>query len=272
MDCWGMGMTQTDGYCEVYERFMEEYDEGKPLSDIKQDILRDWLEEFDPNDGVLHDVYFAIGKAEWMCGGISADIFDRIAHIIRSGENIAFYRELGASESNLKLRRKNLDKFLILLSSPRGKTKKRKIPTDQYVKIEKPKLPDFRCGDIFAYRVGEKYRLLTFVGRGKFCTTQASYCYVWTKFYDVIPSLDVLREEPFMPLGYFLAEEFPSMEELTFVGNDPDIAKLASARPHMLYEHWRSATYMIVKAGNLSEAYPWELGVRFNACMKKLQM
>ena len=39
MGCWGMGITQSDEYCEIYERFMEEYDEGKPLLDIKQDIL-----------------------------------------------------------------------------------------------------------------------------------------------------------------------------------------------------------------------------------------
>jgi hypothetical protein len=78
MGCWGMGITQSDEYCEIYDRFMEEYDEGKPLLDIKQDILDEYLEEFDEDDGVLHDVYFAIGKAEWMCGGISDEILDKI--------------------------------------------------------------------------------------------------------------------------------------------------------------------------------------------------
>lgn len=271
MGCWGMGITQTDEYCEIYERYMEEYNIGKPLCDIKKDIVDEYLEEFDENDGVLHDVYFAIGKAEWMCGGISTDILERITHIIKTGENIAFYRELEASENDLKQRQKNLEKFLVLLSTPRGKTKKRKIPTDKYVKIGKPKLPPFHCGDIFTYKVDEKYRLLTFVDRGKFCSTQASYCYVWTNLYDEIPSLDILEEEPFMPLGYFLVETFPSMDRLTFVGNNPDITKLATTYPHMIYEHWKPATWMIVKEENLSEKYPWELGVKFNDCIKKLQ-
>ena len=44
MGCWGMGITQSDEYCEIYERFMVEYDEGKPLAEIKQDIL----EEYEP--------------------------------------------------------------------------------------------------------------------------------------------------------------------------------------------------------------------------------
>lgn len=106
MGCWGMGITQSDEYCEIYERFIEEYDEGKPLSDIKKDILDEYLEEFDENDGILHDVYFAIGKAEWMCGGISAEILSKITQIIDSEKNIDFYKELEASKSDLKLRQK----------------------------------------------------------------------------------------------------------------------------------------------------------------------
>ena len=31
MGCWGMGLTQSDDYCEVYEDFMERYDEGGSL-------------------------------------------------------------------------------------------------------------------------------------------------------------------------------------------------------------------------------------------------
>lgn len=106
MGSWGMGITQSDEYCDIYERFMEEYDEGKPMSDIKADILEEYLEEFDKNDGALHDVYFAIGKAEWMCGGISDVIFKIISDIIKFGKNIAFYKSLGVIESDLKLRQK----------------------------------------------------------------------------------------------------------------------------------------------------------------------
>lgn len=153
MGCWGMGITQSDEYGEVYDRFMEEYDQGKPLSHIKQDILDDYLMEFEEDDGILHDVYFAIGKAEWMCGGISEDIFQRISHIVASGANIAFLRELEATERDLKQRQKNLEKFLSTLSVPRGNTKKRKIPTEKYVPQATYKLPQFRLGDVFAYEV-----------------------------------------------------------------------------------------------------------------------
>lgn len=271
MGCWGMGITQSDEYCEVYERFMEEYDEGKPLSDIKKDILDEYLKEFGESDGVLHDVYFAIGKAEWMCGGISKDIFDRIFHIIKTGENIAFYRELEASESDLKLRHKNLDRFLSVLSVPRGKTKKRKIPAEKYVATEKPTLPAFHRGDVFAYEVNGKYRLFCLISRGMFYTTYASYCYVWTKLYDQVPSVDDLAEEYIMPLGYFTAETFPDMEKLICVGNMPDMLNLDITYPGIISESWKPATWTVAKEEHLSECYPMELCVKFSDCLKKLQ-
>lgn len=60
---------------------MEEYDEGRPVSNIKKDILDEYMDEFDEGDGIFHDVYFAIGKAEWMCGGISDEVFEK-SHIL----------------------------------------------------------------------------------------------------------------------------------------------------------------------------------------------
>ena len=268
MGCWGMGITQSDEYCEIYERFMEEYDEGKPLLDIKQDILDEYLEEFDENDGVLHDMYFAIGKAEWMCGGISDEILEKIAEIINSGSNIEFLRELEATESDLKIRKKNLDKFLSALMIPRGKTKKRKIPTEKYIKVEKPKLPSFKCGDVFAYEIDGKYRLICFISRQKFFATYASYSWIWTKLYETLPSITDLPDEPVMPLGYFTIENFPSTDNLKYCGNIPDFVKLDNA---ILFMKWKPASYAIAKEENLSEDIPEELGETFNNCLNKLR-
>ena len=275
MGCWGMGITQSDEYCEIYERFMEEYDEGKPLSDIKQDILEEYLAEFDENDGVLHDVYFALGKAEWMCGGISDDIFGKISHIISTGENIDFYRELEATEHDLKLRKKNLDKFLTSLSTPRGKTKKRKTPTEKYKRIEKPKLPTFQCGDVFAYKVDGKYRLLCLITRGKIYTTHATYasfCYAWAEFFDQVPAVEDLTDEDILPLGYFTAETFPNMEKLIFVGNRPDIIILDDIYITSFCRLWKPAAQAIAKEADLVEEYPLEVCVKLSDCLQKAYM
>ena len=31
MGCWGMGMTQSDEFCEIYHEFMDSYNEGKAV-------------------------------------------------------------------------------------------------------------------------------------------------------------------------------------------------------------------------------------------------
>ena len=270
MGCWGMGITQSDEYCEIYERFMEEYDEGKPLLDIKQDILDEYLEEFDEDDGVLHDVYFAIGKAEWMCGGISNEILEKIAEIINSGSNIEFLRELEATESDLKIRKKNLDKFLSALIIPRGKTKKRKIPTEKYIKVEKPKLPSFKCGDIFAYEVDGKYRILCFVSREKFGATYASYTYVWGNLFDEIPSVGNLMNDYVMPLGYFTVENFPDINKLQYIGNEENLNKLDITYPGILFDIWKPATWVIAKEENLIESIPSSICRKLSDCFQKL--
>lgn len=67
MGCWGMGISECDEYLEVYDNFMEEYDNGVECSAITAAILSKYHAEFDDEDGVMHDVYFALAKAEWMC-------------------------------------------------------------------------------------------------------------------------------------------------------------------------------------------------------------
>lgn len=148
MGCWGMGIAQSDEFCEVYERFMEKYNEGMEVSEITSAILAGYHKEFDDEDGILHDVYFALAKAEWMCCSQSPEILARVRTIIESGANIEFLRELEADEPDLKARRKNLDKFILTLNIPREKPKRRTPPpkkrTFQYMQLEK--------GDVFCYK------------------------------------------------------------------------------------------------------------------------
>lgn len=266
-----MGITQSDEYCEIYERFIEEYDTGKPLLNIKMDILDEYLTEFDEKDGVLHDIYFAIGKAEWMCGGISPDIFEKISQIIKSGENITFYKELEATEHDLKLRQKNLDKFLNSLSTPRGKTKKRRTPTEKYIELAKPKLPPFLPGDIFAYEIGGRYRLLCFISRKRLYSTYAAYCYVWEKFYDHIPLIEDLFHENILPIGYFTAETFPDTDKLKLIGNNSDMKRLDLTYPWGLNGNWRPATQAIAKEEYLTELFPTELYMNLSECIQIIE-
>lgn len=161
MGCWGMGIAECDEFLEVYDKFMEEYDDGRPCSEIIADILSEYHTEFDDDDGVMHDVYFALAKAEWMCCQQSELVLNRVKNIVKSGANIEFYRELEASEENLKKRQKNLDKFLKSLIVPREKPRKRKRSTPAAEKV----FPPMEIGECFAYKFGSGYRVFCVLER-----------------------------------------------------------------------------------------------------------
>lgn len=262
-----MGINQSDEYCSVYERFMEEYDKGKPVREITKDILDEYLEEFSEDDGVLHDVFFALGKAEWMCGGISDTILQRITRIIENGENLSFLRELEATEKDLKIRETNLQKFSQSISVPRDKIKKRKIPEEKYTpepKIKITPLPIFDNGDVFAYNDNGSYRVFAVVKQSKGYTKGAYrkfvFCYLWKKSFSCIPSTEELIDEYIMPLGYFDGDTFPKSEK---IGNIPELKKLGKIRsPEIIKKEWNRPVFIM----SLPDEPPCEYDI--GLCMK----
>lgn len=161
MGCWGMGIAQSDEFCEIYDRFMDAYNEGLPVADISAKILAEYHKEFSDDNGILHDVYFALAKAEWICCEQSQNILTRVQEIIESQANITFYRELEVSEADLKLRAKNLSAFWTKLQTPRVKPKpRRSSPSNQ-----DKELPPVEVGDCYAYKFEEGYRVAIILDR-----------------------------------------------------------------------------------------------------------
>lgn len=163
MGCWGMGMTQSDEFCEIYDRFMDRYNNGDEASVITEEILKEYHSEFSDEDGIMHDVYFALAKAEWMCCAQSKRILDRVREIIESGANIIFYRELEVAEKDLKIRQKNLEKFWTSLQTPREKPRQRRIDPLDRIK----ELPPVQPGECYAYKHEGGYRVLVILDRFK---------------------------------------------------------------------------------------------------------
>ena len=391
MGCWGMGMAQSDEFCEIYDKFMDSYNEGKDVADITASILAEYHAEFDDDDGVMHDVYFALAKAEWMCCEQSELVLNRVKEIIESGANIEFYRELEASEKDLKVRQKNLDKFWTSLQTPRAKPRQRRIdpldrvkelppleigdcyrykyedgyrvfvvlgfnktqgfrdmmrcgifqktysaaelktvdflnetfhsiacylgeellapssikkvatipvpenkcstslpvhqirfghkkdfkaeftasivatPSQLFAKVSAsaPK-PTFswsnvKCGDIYAYHTNGQYRVFVLLHTRTMVVVPAIYCYAWRKSFAEIPTVDELKDEYVMPLGWFVEQSFPSKNKLTYVGNFDICEALKDIDPAKLYDKWKPATLSLAKEAHLSEDYPLNL-------------
>ena len=216
-----MGITQSDEYCEIYDQFIEEYDLGKPVAAITRDILENYLEEFDPQDGVLHDVYFALAKAEWMCGGISNEILEKVTHIIQTGANLDFYRELGADAADLKQRKRNLNKFLLGLQTPRETVRKRKKPESAWIPPKKhPPLPHIKQGDVIVYPKENQWKAMLVIGIQKDVELgKSAACFVWNAVFDAVPDMDTLWHMPGLIFGRIGGEAFP--EDIQVVDNIP---------------------------------------------------
>lgn len=162
-----MGLAQNDKFCEIYERFMDEYDAGRPVEEISAELMEEWLEAFDAADGVMHNVWFALAKAQWMCGGAAPDVLAQVERIVESGADLAYLKELEATERDLKARQKALEKFLNSLRVPREKTRKRKTSGGKYREwIAQEPFRSVRAGDVFAIPAQGGWHAVLCIERG----------------------------------------------------------------------------------------------------------
>ena len=229
MGCWGMGLTQSDEFLEVYETFMAEYDAGGAPAEIREQILNGYREDFADDDPILHDVWFALAKAEWMCCAQSEIVLNRVREIIESGENLDFYRELEANDRDLAARKKNLDKFWSTLSKPREKPRKRRPPPKEKV------LPPLEAGDVITYPVEGGRRVAVvldvldhvkdeFLGPHLFCGILKR---VFSR--EELKTLEALREELGW-IGFYDADEFLAPSSFRTIGH--------ISTPEKLYERF----------------------------------
>ncbi len=148
MGRWGMGMSSSDEFQDVKDEFFDLfYYTDEPLNEIEKSILDNYRENyssFDSDDGVWHDVYFALADCEWSCGQLSERILSEITRIIENDLDIAYMESLSAAPQDLKKRKQVLEKFLDKLSTPKEKPVKRKL--------RKPFVSPFKTGDVFLYK------------------------------------------------------------------------------------------------------------------------
>ena len=214
MGVWGVGLTQNDEYCEVYDSFMEKYNTGESVEAITTEILNEYLSEFDADDGILHDVYFALAKCQWMCGALSESILNTVKDIIQNGKNLEFLKELEADDRFLRDRKKNLDKFLTSLETPRNNPRKRKLPPK-----EKP-LPPANIGDVFSYKGEAGLRIVVVLdswNSTKWC--EGYFCCILDKEYQDKPDMNTLPLEQIGQIGLYDVKAFLPASKIRLIGN-----------------------------------------------------
>jgi hypothetical protein len=116
---WGTAIKSNDTSADIYADFFDLYNDGKEPTEIKNKLISD-------NPNGTNDFWFTLALALWETKSLPNDILEKVREIIESESDLKVWKELDASESDIKKRKVVLDKFLIKLESEKAKPKARK--------------------------------------------------------------------------------------------------------------------------------------------------
>ena len=125
MGTWGTGISSNDTFSDVYDDFFKYYNEGDFPDEILKKLMIEYQEVLD-NEDDFTNFWFAVAKAQWECKALEENIFNQIKWIVEEDIDINIWRNLDASEKDLKTRRNVLIKFLDSLKVEKAKPKARK--------------------------------------------------------------------------------------------------------------------------------------------------
>ena len=144
MGTWGTGISSNDTYEDVYIEFFELYNNGIAVKEISHHLIRTNKETTD-DDEDCNNFWFALATAQWECKQLDPELLRRVEKIIQSGDDLETWKNLGASNSDLKKRALVLEKFLTKLKSEKKTARRRKR--------KKIKQPVFMKGDCLTFKL-----------------------------------------------------------------------------------------------------------------------
>jgi hypothetical protein len=102
---------------------MAKYNEGLAHEDIREQLLDECAEMVDDtDDGPVF--WLGLAKAQWECGALQDDVYQRVKTMIDTGAGLALWEEAG--ETTLRKRKQVLQEFLAKISTPKEKPRKRR--------------------------------------------------------------------------------------------------------------------------------------------------
>lgn len=144
MGTWGTAIKSNDAFADVYDEFFELYNKGEKAEQVSKKVIKSNWEILEIEEE-KHSLWFAIALAQWETKSLDSEILKRVEEIVESGDDLKIWKDLGASDSELKKRKLALDKFLDKIKSERAKAKPRKR--------QKQKTPIFKTGDCLIFKL-----------------------------------------------------------------------------------------------------------------------
>lgn len=144
MGTWGTAIDSNDTYSDIYDEFIDLYNEGHVVKEITRFLIQENSDLI--NDSVhSSDFCFAIAIAQWECKELDPKVLKKVKEIIDSRIDLRNWKTMDASEKDLKAREKVLNKFLGKLQTEKKAARKR----------IKKKLHDsvYKAGDCLTYKL-----------------------------------------------------------------------------------------------------------------------
>lgn len=113
MATWGHQLQKDDTFCETIETFRAQLCLGIPVEQILICISEKLGGEYDD-----HIVQLAIAECLWRINSLNEERLFRIKSILGTGEDLEYWRKLGADASFIKKRSAELEKFFNRISRP----------------------------------------------------------------------------------------------------------------------------------------------------------
>ena len=158
---------------DVYGEFMELYDSGKTIDDIKKQIEKNWKkEDLDEDEFEIFITTYAL--ALWEIGGLSKEIRDEVKATIEKGVGVSMWKEENEEEYAEK-RKKILEKFILKISEPKKKIRSR-------IKKKEPKDFIFQPDDIVLHKQDDGTFIALFVASTYQFGSSFGYIFVPIKY------------------------------------------------------------------------------------------
>ncbi len=146
MGTWGISISSNDTFAEVYDSYFNYYNDNWEIDLIVNQLEKDYDETIEIEEDA-NNFWFALAKALWECNALNVTILNKVKEIVNSGHDLRIWKELEASEQDLKKRKAVLDNFLIQISTPKDHPKARK-------KIKVKLVPSvFEKGDCLVFKM-----------------------------------------------------------------------------------------------------------------------
>lgn len=142
MGTWASAIESNDTFLDIYSAFFELYNKGQSPVYASGQVVKMFSDGFEDED-LANNALFALALAQWETKSQNTELLNKVKEVIVTGKDLEVWKDLGADEELLKERKAALDLFLIKVSTPKEKAKRRVkekfvFATVELIKITSP--------------------------------------------------------------------------------------------------------------------------------------